>query len=323
MIKPTSAVVFALLGAISGTASVAGDDTAGEWLSRMMMAARDQSFSGAFVYSSGESLQSMRILHLVQGQGEVQRLYTLNGTPREVVRHDDHLVVHQPNGQKTHFIEPSHAAPFPMLSTREIADLEPYYELRLIDWNRVAERPCRGVALVPRDHLRYGHRLWLDQETGLLLRSQLFDEEGAVLEQLLFTEVRFGAEHPSLPAELNREDVPSGRLNRPSVTDVDQAWALSEPPSGFRRVSYLRHEGAEDQPTTDQLVLSDGLATVSVYIRPADSSGSETEGLTRMGATHAYSKTLDGHRIVVVGEVPAETATRIAEAVHLQSPSDD
>jgi len=323
MIRSASATVIALLGAMLGPPSVAGDDTAGGWLSRMMMAARDQSFSGAFVYSNGESLQSMRILHLVQGHGEVQRLYTLNGQPREVIRRDDHLVVRQPNGQKTHFIEPSHAAPFPMLSTREIAGLESHYELRLIDWNRVAERPCRGVALVPRDQLRYGHRLWLDQETGLLLRSQLVDEAGEVLEQLLFTEVRFGADHPSLLAELGLDAVPSGSLDKPSVTEVDQAWGLIEPPTGFRRVSYLRHKGSEGQPTTDQLVLTDGLATVSVYIGPADSSAAESEGLTRMGATHAYTKTHDDHRIVVVGEVPAKTATLIAEAVHPQSPSDD
>ncbi len=302
-----------LLAAVSVHAS---EYTAEDWLSRMIMAARDQSYRGDFVYSNGSALESMRIVHTIHGHDELQRVYTLNGTPREVVRHGDRLEVHQADGRRSHFIQPSHTAPFPMLSAREIADLEPHYDLKLLDSNRVADRMCQEVALIPRDDMRYGHRLWLDKETGLLLRAQLLGTSGDVLEELLFTEIKMEEGDTAWSPADQQGKVSIKTQARVNVPGNQQTWHLESFPPGFKRVAYLRHRAEDSDEPAEQLILSDGVATVSVYIGPDSGAHGKVEGLSRMGATHTYGvRTAQGHHVMVVGEIPAETAEWIANAV--------
>jgi negative regulator of sigma E activity len=54
------------------------------------------------------------------------------------------------------------------------------------------------------------------------------------------------------------------------------------------------------------------MATLSVYL----GQGAATlRGATARGAVNAYGRDVDGGHVVVVGELPAETVRRIAEAV--------
>ena len=318
LIKSLSAILIGmqfLLGAVSVSVH-ASEHSAEVWLSRMIMAARHQSYRGDFVYSNGLALESMRIVHTIHGHDELQRVYTLNGTPREVLRHGDRLEVRQADGQRSHFIQPSHSAPFPMLSAREIADLEPHYDLKLLDSNRVADRMCQEVALIPRDDLRYGHRLWLDQETGLLLRAQLLGTTGDVLEELLFTEIHMEEADTTWSPTDQQERASIKPQAHVNVPVYQQTWRLDSPPPGFKRVAYLRNRAADSDTAAEQLILSDGVATVSVYIGPDTGAHGKVEGLSRMGATHTYAlRTAQGQHVMVVGEVPAETAEWIASAV--------
>ena len=64
-------------------------------------------------------------------------------------------------------------------------------------------------------------------------------------------------------------------------------------------------------------VYSDGLASVSVFIekRPAGGKARAMQGLSRMGAVHAFGKMVDEFQITVMGEVPGETVNLIAASV--------
>ena len=63
-------------------------------------------------------------------------------------------------------------------------------------------------------------------------------------------------------------------------------------------------------------MLSDGLVDLSVYVSRVDPKQAVRQQLIRQGATSLVSFVNEvGVEITVVGEVPAETAKRIAEAV--------
>jgi len=69
-------------------------------------------------------------------------------------------------------------------------------------------------------------------------------------------------------------------------------------------------------PTQDRVLYTDGLATFSVFVeRPGTSKLGELE--THMGGTVVITRLLKGsaQQITVVGEVPADTAKRVAESV--------
>ena len=57
---------------------------------------------------------------------------------------------------------------------------------------------------MPRDEDRFGYRLWLDEETRLLLKSELIDAEGNALEIFQFNSIVIGDEVD--PAALQPSD---------------------------------------------------------------------------------------------------------------------
>jgi len=64
-------------------------------------------------------------------------------------------------------------------------------------------------------------------------------------------------------------------------------------------------------------VYSDGLAAVSVFIEPLDAVRREAlrTGLASVGAIHIYTREVANHMVTVVGEAPAASVQRIANAV--------
>jgi sigma-E factor negative regulatory protein RseB len=70
-----------------------------------------------------------------------------------------------------------------------------------------------------------------------------------------------------------------------------------------------------------QLVYSDGLAAVSVFIEPlAPRREPLRTGLASLGAIHIYTREVANHMVTVVGEAPAASVQRFANAVQYRRP---
>jgi len=80
----------------------------------------------------------------------------------------------------------------------------------------------------------------------------------------------------------------------------------------------VTQRGEQTLPGTDDpvshIVLSDGLASVSVFIgaRLPPRSAKEIALERQIGASTAFSTFLHGHHVVVIGEIPVQTARLIA-----------
>ena len=153
----TLLLTWSSLSLAAGSASEAR-----QLLERMSAALQDLSYQGIFVYRRDEDLAAMKVIHLAHKEGERELLQTLTGEPRETVR-DSHrfgLMGQQVEGR--------------------LAQVEGYYQLAPVSHDRVAGRDTKLIAVAPRDQYRYGYRLWIDEKTGLLLKSDLLGEQGDV-----------------------------------------------------------------------------------------------------------------------------------------------
>jgi sigma-E factor negative regulatory protein RseB len=91
-------------------------------------------------------------------------------------------------------------------------------------------------------------------------------------------------------------------------------------PQGFTMRDREIHPIATSRMPVDHLVYSDGLAMVSVFVEKLEDTSERLEGLSQVGAVAAFGQVTDNYQVTVVGEVPTETAKRIAESIHLQEP---
>ena len=310
--------LFCLGGLFSPSAVAA--DTVASWLERMVQAAHRLNYTGTFVYQQGGSLETMRIIHSVDEEGEHERLVSLSGPAREVIRERDKVTCILPEDSS---VVVEHAGPprtFPIIQPAAIEPLRQYYDFKLLGRDRIAGVESRQIAIVPRDQYRYGQNIWLAEETGLLLRAEILDEQGEIVEQVMFTSLELyeqipaemlvpQTENPGQIVELER------KTEEMALPEGQARWQVALLPPGFHqdieRLHYLPHKS---QPVEHHLY-SDGLASVSVFIEKDDQKERSVIGTSRMGGVNAYGRRLNGYLATVVGEVPPVTVKQIAESI--------
>jgi sigma-E factor negative regulatory protein RseB len=319
-------LVLAGLAVVRAEAPPAG---ARQWLERMIHAAHNLTYEGTFVYVQGQQLEAMRIIHR-GGDSQRQRMFSLSGSPREVVVKDDQVICRGPDHAPLPGLSGYRRSPFLALP-RELDTLERYYQFEVQGEDRVVGRNTRIVAIQPRDKLRYGYRLWLEQDSGMLLRSVLLDEAGQPLEQLMFTSLELKPEvdpallEPAAPTSASPVPPAAGSPDADKLPNADKPpavdkplpaeWTLSALPPGFSEVTHNRLKVHAGPHPAEHIVLTDGLATVSVFLEPLIGGKPLLTGPAHMGAMHAFGAVVDGHQVLVVGEVPVATAQQIAAAV--------
>jgi sigma-E factor negative regulatory protein RseB len=90
-------------------------------------------------------------------------------------------------------------------------------------------------------------------------------------------------------------------------------------PAGYQKVDHIQREVHGKGVMVDQLIFSDGIASVSLFIEPLVKGKRPKKGHMLMGSTHMCANVVDGHQVIVVGEVPKKTVAKIAKAVSFKS----
>jgi sigma-E factor negative regulatory protein RseB len=295
-----------------------GDDVR-QWLQKMVKAVHTLNYEGTFVHLHDNHLESMRVVHTVTGSGERERLISLNGAPREVVRDNASVTCVAPDSRLVSVGNRATSKGFSPVFSVDIDQLEKLYELHLVGDARIAGRESRVVAIVPRDDYRYGYRLYLDKEHALPVKTDMLNNSGVVVSQVMFTELRMNPDSMDLSGITmeGKEDYQWVQQRPVKKTLEDEAqWRFKDLPRGFVVTVHAKRPMAENRSSIDHFVLSDGLASLSVYIEKATED--ELRGSSQMGAVNAYGSLLEGHQITVVGEVPAKTVRSVAGAILLQ-----
>lgn len=303
------------------TPAVSGADDAYNWLMRINQATRELNYEGTFVYQHADQLEAMRIVHHAQDGTVRERLVSLNGAPREVIRDESRVICFLPE-RRSVVVEHrlGQQKSFPAILPERIKDLKQSYTITLGVEGRVTAREAQGIIIKPRDEYRYGYRLWADQRTGLLLKADLVDHKGKTLEQFMFTQLAIGAQID--PADLQPALATEGltwywgnALERGAEAS-QPAWTAKRLPSGFKLANRVMRKNPARDGMVEHVVYSDGLATVSVFIdSPEGKRQPLMRGTSRMGAVHAYGDIIDNHQVVVVGEVPAATVALIGKSI--------
>jgi sigma-E factor negative regulatory protein RseB len=309
-----------LLAAESTPLDVSHDGVA--LLKKMASASRRLNYSGTFVYQHSGQNETSRIVHFVNpAGGEFEKLETLDGPAREVIRTNDQVTCYLPD-TKTVLIEKRSTRRFPALLPEQLSGVADNYVVSVTGMDRVAGYDCRVVLLEPKDKLRYGHQFCAEAGSGLPLRSRTLSEKNQLLEAFAFTELRIGG-------SFSRDQVRSRYAARSkewkvdhsalAITDVpaDTGWSLTRQPTGFKKLTELKRSIAGRAGMVSHIVYSDGLAAVSVFIEPLPKAR-PARSLSHQGAVNIYIRPIADHMVTVLGEAPAATVMQIANSLEFR-----
>lgn len=294
-----------------------------KWLQKIAAAARELNYSGTFVYQHGSHVETSRIVHRVSDGSEQEKLETLDGPQREIIRTNDEVQCYLPDSKTVRVGRRKPHKAFPALLPEQFSGLAENYRVKLVGRERASGFDCQVLVLEPKDGLRYGHKLWAEAGSGLLLKATMMDDKGRVVEQFAFTQLEIGRPidprllQPTLginPAGWRRAITTEG-----SVGTVDTGWVVQSQPAGFKKILETRRSlGGKPNPVT-HIVLSDGLVAVSIFIEPLGANHPPVERLSSQGAINVYSRQVSDHLVTVLGETPSATVMQIAESVIQQN----
>jgi len=298
--------------------------TALQWLKKMQEAEVNENYKGTFVFMRGPISSTMSVVHRYQQGVEQERLKQLDGAMGEIIRNGTKVMCVFPD-RKIVQIEQS---PLSVSAANIFANFMPEqseYDVTIVGFDRMIERSCVELGISAMDDDRYSYRLWLDQTTGLLLKSILVNARGEDLERFQYTHVDF----PEHINDIELQAMNQGEVITHEVMPAIKAelswpdkmmWEAGWTPKGYMKVNGAFQSGK------NVMVFSDGLANYSVFVE-ALKEGAMPEGASQVGATIAYShqKQYDEqqYNVTVIGEIPAMTAMKIAESVQAVSANNE
>lgn len=295
-----------------------GPQDARIWLDKMAHAMKSLNYEGTFVHLQDNQVEAMRIYHGVDEQGEHERLLSLTGEAREIVRDNDVLRCILPDSRAV-VVEKSRSRKYIPAALLEIGSkLGAFYDFKVLGMDRMVGMSAHVIGVMPRDPYRYGYRLWLDEKTGMLLKSDLVNEQGDVVEQLMFTNLML---HKKIPVHLLKPAI-SGRnftwykdSSKPETLNRKKEWKVTHLPAGFMMSMHQNHGLPMSKMPVEHFMFTDGLSSISVYIEKPEHVKEILKGASRMGAVNAYGTMVAGHQVTVMGEVPQAAVTMIGKSV--------
>ena len=293
-------------------------------LKKISSAAYQVNYQGTFVFQRNGRIESTRIYHLVDQTGEHEKLVRLDGPAREIICDDGKMTFYYPD-EKSMTME-RHAVArrgFPALLPEQLQTLSDNYLLEDDGHERLAGYDSRVLLLTPKDGFRYGHKLWVDAVTNLLLKAAMLGKENEVIEQFAFTYVKIGGNidrnllKPTLPVKAPLMQ------NDPHSDSFRSGWSVDNLPPGFRKIAEMKRMFRGKNYPVTHLVYSDGIVAVSVFIEPLTPGVTPMEGVASRGAVNLYVHPADQYQITVVGETPEITVRQIGDSVVYNGKSHD
>lgn len=315
-----------LLALLATCGQVFAADSARQWLDGMSAALKALDYDGTFVYHHNGKLEVMRIIHRVDDGGQRERLVSLTGSAREVLRDDRSVTCIMPDNKSVMVGQSRSPQLFPVVPD-DLDAISRYYLLEDEGDDRMIGYHARVIAVTPRDEFRYGYRFWIEQDSRMLLKSDLTGEDGEAIEQVMFTALDIGGDipvsdlQPSLSGDGYTWDRQTEMNKAQDPAYGKPGWKVAQLPAGFMMTDFRRRRLHEQGEHTEHMVFSDGMAAVSVYIERAMPGTAAFTGLSSMGAMNAYGAVIDGYQVTVVGEVPPATVRMVATSVMRQPAS--
>lgn len=299
-------------------------------LERLSQSLRQLNFTTSFVVVKNNQAEPYHWFHGVletdntdektsSEKVELEILALLNGPRRDTLR----------VGSTVSYIEPEYApysitstqisGPIPAVFGSDISILDDNYHFVPVGKSRVLGRAAQLIRIVPKDAHRYGYWLWLDQDSGLMLKLAVVTRKGQLLEQIQFTHLEISEHVSDNLKQLYMTDLPKVIELSARDEDAQLAWQVNWLPNGFKAVKSDRHRITSSKQAVEFMLFNDGLIDISVYVNPSKEKQRAIE-YAHDGATIVLSHVVNNVEVSVVGKIPLASAKKIVSSLSFTRP---
>lgn len=305
--------VLAMCALNSETVLAADANTAQVLLTEMHQASQQSNYQLSYIVINRNAIEPLQYSHAVEENQQVAHLVYLSGPMREVIRRGNEVSYIDASSEPFTIRSNYMVAPTLPLLNSNIEQLSHYYDFIPLGKAREAGATCQVLRIVPKDGMRYSYILWVDENSKLPLRADLIDRNGDILEQFRTISFAVGKEVMQHLSGLKEATLPQV-LSLPKSNLQQTFWKASWVPNGFKARELNRYKLAGTDQIVESQLFSDGLFDFSIYV--SDHSGQSLKNqLVRQGRRTLQIFINGEHEVAVIGDIPPETAQRIARSV--------
>ena len=306
--------LFLLLVSLNTSALAAETESAKLWLEQLSKSLRELNFTTSFVVVKNNQAEPYHWLHGIgENSQELEIFSRLNGPRRDILRQGDIVSYIEPEQEPYSIISQSVQSPIPTIFSGDFSELEENYRFISVGRSRVLGRVAQLVRIVAKDKYRFSYWLWLDQETGLLLKMAILTRQGLLLEQIQFTHIEVSEQLSESLVQFQSTELPEIiKLNNQLKNRV-LAWKVDWLPQGFAVIKSNQHNQGENK-AVEFMLFSDGLVEISIYVNLSQENFRAPEYASD-GATMVFNHIVQGIEVGIVGDIPLATAKKIAESI--------
>ena len=307
--------IFFLLSSIS--ISYSNDDP---WLivDNAIKATKFLDYKGVFHSQHYKEIKSIEITHATNNDQEFIKLNVLDGSPGEVLSQGKTIYVYNTVDNNVIIQKRKQQRLFPAIFPNNSEALKNFYRLSIGKSERIAGRLSQLVVLTPIDNFRYFHYFWLDKKTFLPLKMLVVDQSENIIEQASFTQINM-IKNKNLDWFKPEVDPSKNYIFDDKIVGQDvvknRFWALQKIPPGYKEVDFITKRIPGLNILSHQLVFSDGLSYISLFIKPISRGQKPKVGHVNLGVNNICARYQNGYQIMAVGSVPLITCNNFSESI--------
>ena len=283
-------------------------------------ASKEMNFSGIInSINEKKDISATSMIHVNHDGEEFLKIEKIDGAQNLMLMYESDAVIYDNNNKEILIHKKKNARLFPNIFPTNLNKLKENYSIENGGPSRIADRPCSMIVLIPKDNFRYFYHLWLDDETHLPLKMSVIDHSKLVVENISFSKVEFLTDEninwfrpkfdPQKKYSINEHQ---------DLTDkVRKYWKIDDIPAGFEEVSHKAKRYSGLNALAHQIIFSDGLTYISLFIHPVPKNQKPQIGSSKKGSSNIYADYKKGYQILAVGSVPIDTLTNLTEKVTL------
>ena len=275
-------------------------------------------YKGVFHSQHDKEIKSIEITHATNDDQEFIKLNVLDGSPGEVLSQGKTIYVYNTIENNVIIQKRKQQRLFPAIFPGDIDIIKNFYRLSIGKSERIAGRLSQSVVLSPIDSFRYSYHFWLDKKTFLPLKMVVIDQAKNIIEQASFTQISMIKDKnldwfkpevdPSKNYIFNDKIVGQGIVKKPF-------WTIKKVPPGYKEIDFITKRIPGLNILSHQLVFSDGLSYVSLFIKPITRGQKPKVGQVNLGVNNICARYHNGYQIMAVGSVPLTTCNNFSESI--------
>ncbi|MBE2894431.1 MucB/RseB C-terminal domain-containing protein [Spirabiliibacterium falconis] len=282
-------------------------------LQQMTTAWHNSDFDITFVKLMPNEVNSYQYRHLYHDGKHYAQLFSLDGARQEIIQRGDIISYFGSNYQPFSLKAQAIVDDLPSAVYANFGKLKRYYDFIDAGKTRIANRIAQVIRILPKDDFRYQYVLWIDSASHLLMRSDMLDRNGNVLEQFRVTSLTQDETLSSLIEPIKQLHLPPVIALQGDEVNVDPNWHLTWLPPGFEIRKHDKYQ--TDIGELETLLYSDGLFSFSLYLNQSirDNLG---EHAWQQDSNTIYTLSEDQREITLIGDIPLLTAKQIVKDIH-------